>query len=352
MSLSILCKRVIPHCFKACGRNDISYKCLSSLVYRYKLNENLFKTVSPSISCRQWRTIFSSKMWKSDAKSYKHSSNEPTQDMENDEEFKNILKDFASDFNLNIESEGAILEEIKKSLNQPEVDGVPSSSEKDTRSSDSSPIASAAGEKYKNFSESDSVVIPSHEDLESGTYTEEEITFHVDQKWDRDNPEVHYKRGMTGVFDIEELVLLLRKENLSNIAVISIPKEVRYADFLVLVTAMSPRHSTAVAEYVIKTRSTHSKYKAELLENESKEKKLDNVNQVIRYECGCNIVLHILLEETRTFYDIESLWLFDQAFDTGGTLKSDPVYDALEEQMAFFNSLQNSNATEAVKKIS
>ncbi|GBM72902.1 Mitochondrial assembly of ribosomal large subunit protein 1 [Araneus ventricosus] len=285
-------------------------------------------------------------MTKSDAKSYKHSSNEPTPDIENDEEFKNILKDFASDFSLNIESEGAILEEIKKSLNQPEVEGVPSSNEKDASSSDSSPESCAAGEKYKNFSESDSVVIPSQEDLKAGTFTEEEITFHVDQKWDRDNSQVQYKRGITGVFDIEELVSLLRKENLANIAVISIPKEVRYADFLVLVTAMSPRHSKAVAEYVIKTykKKKHAKDPFIIVEGE----------KIANWKCldMGNIALHILLEETRTFYDIESLWLFDQAFDTGGTLKSDPVYDTLEEQMAFFNSLQNSTSTEAVKKIS
>lgn len=62
--------------------------------------------------------------------------------------------------------------------------------------------------------------------------------------------------GITGVFDIEELVWLLRKENLADIAVISIPKQLRYADFLVLVTAMSPRHSVAVTEYVIKTVSS------------------------------------------------------------------------------------------------
>ncbi|KAF8795337.1 Mitochondrial assembly of ribosomal large like protein [Argiope bruennichi] len=347
MSLSILCKRAIPQYLKTCGRSDISQRYVGSFVQHYKLKNNLFKAISPSISSRQWRrTIFTSNLKKSDAKSYKHSSNEPTADIENDEEFRNILKDFASDFNLNIESEGAILEEIKKSLNQPEVEGIPSSNEKDRNSPNNSPESCAAGEKYKKFSESDSVVIPSQEDLESGTFTAEEITFHIDQKWNRDTSQMQIKRGISGVFEIEELVSLLRKENLSDIAVISIPKELRYADFLVLVTSMSPRHSEAVAEYVIKTykKKKHSKDPFIVVEGE----------KTANWKCldMGNIVLHIFLEETRAFYDIESLWLFDQDFDTGGTLKSDPVYDTLEEQMAFFNSLQNSTSTKAVKEIS
>lgn len=59
-----------------------------------------------------------------------------------------------------------------------------------------------------------------------------------------------------------------------------------------------------------------------------------------------NIVLHIFLEETRLYYDIESLWLFDSEYDSGGTQKPDPLFDSIEEQMAFFSSLQDSSPKE------
>jgi ribosomal silencing factor RsfS len=42
---------------------------------------------------------------------------------------------------------------------------------------------------------------------------------------------------LTGVFDLEELVDLLRAENAEDTAVIAVPKEMNYADHLVIVTA-------------------------------------------------------------------------------------------------------------------
>ena len=56
--------------------------------------------------------------------------------------------------------------------------------------------------------------------------------------------------GQTGVFDVNELVTVLREENGRDICVISVPKEMNYVDHLVLVTGRSTRHITALAEYV------------------------------------------------------------------------------------------------------
>lgn len=49
-------------------------------------------------------------------------------------------------------------------------------------------------------------------------------------------------RGQRGVFDIEELVILLKEENMSDIATIKVPKEMKYCEYMVLCTATSPRH--------------------------------------------------------------------------------------------------------------
>ncbi|GFQ87210.1 hypothetical protein TNCT_196001, partial [Trichonephila clavata] len=265
---------------------------------------------------------------------------------EEDPDFQNILKDFVKDFDVTGENE-QILEEFKKSLHEPKA-GVPSPD----GTSSNTVIA-----KYKEFSESDSTVIPSHEDLQSGAYKNDDIIYHIDQNWYRDVSQMQYKRqwtlvqgncvgpgtrlgGVSGVYDIHELVELLRRENLVNISVISIPKELHYTDFLVLGTAKSPRHSKAVVENVLKVYKMKKDKKDPFIvidgEKTANWKALDMGN----------IVLHVFLEETRAFYDIESLWLFDTDFDKGGTLKPDPILNSLEEQMAFFDSLQQQASVE------
>lgn len=319
--------------FSGINESFLQQRCLSN-VSKHKLKDNEFITVSSAILQSQRRNIFSSKLMRSDANSHKQSTNEPNIKLEDDRDFQNILKDFAKDFDVNSESE-QILDEIKKSLHEPEV-GETSPNENSSLSSTSNIVI----EKYKEFSESDSTIIPSHEDIQSGAYKNDDITYHIDQNWYRDTSQMQYKRGVSGVFDIDELVELLRKENLANLSVISIPKELNYTDFLVLVTAKSPRHSKAVVEYVLKVYKMKKNKKDPFIivdgEKTANWKALD---------LG-NIVLHVFLEETRAFYDIESLWLFDMDFDKGGTLKSDPIFNALEEQMAFFDSLQQQASIE------
>lgn len=57
---------------------------------------------------------------------------------------------------------------------------------------------------------------------------------------------------MTGVFDIENLVELLRRENCKDVFVTTVPKEINYVDYMCIVTARSRRHVSALAEFVKK----------------------------------------------------------------------------------------------------
>ena len=50
------------------------------------------------------------------------------------------------------------------------------------------------------------------------------------------------KRGERGVFDIEELVEVLKDEKILDVAVITIPASRQYADFMVVGTARNTRH--------------------------------------------------------------------------------------------------------------
>lgn len=54
------------------------------------------------------------------------------------------------------------------------------------------------------------------------------------------------------MFDIEEIVDILRREKLGNIFVASLPPEAKYVDYIVVVTGKSKRHMSAVAEFVRK----------------------------------------------------------------------------------------------------
>ncbi|KAG8179102.1 hypothetical protein JTE90_005458 [Oedothorax gibbosus] len=285
-------------------------------------------------------TVFSSNLQKSDVNSTEDSGEVPSIDIANDEEFQNILKDFSLDFNVIGENE-KVLDDIKKSLDEYD-DTEKLSPETSTSTSAKFGTHSAIDDKYKKFSDADSVIIPSYEELKTNKYSGEECTYHIDQdtEYDVDVSQIPAKRGITGVFDIDEMVEVLRKEKLMDIAVISVPKELHYTDFLVLATARSPRHSDAVAEHLIKLHKMKKHRKDPFVQFEGEKK-----SNWKALDMG-NIVLHIFLEETRTYYDIESLWLFDSEFDSGGTLKPDPLFDAIEEQMAYFSSLQDPTSKE------
>ena len=56
--------------------------------------------------------------------------------------------------------------------------------------------------------------------------------------------------GETGVFDVEEVVDLLRDENGKDICVIAVPPELKYVSYLVIVTGRSTRHIRAMAAYI------------------------------------------------------------------------------------------------------
>lgn len=114
--------------------------------------------------------------------------------------------------------------------------------------------------------------------------------------------ESEMKRGVTGVFDIENIVDVLRSEKMNDICVISIPAEYQYCDYLVLATARSPKHLTAVIAYVRKLykliKNPSDPHLKATIDDESNWRIIDMKR----------IVLHLFLPDVREIYDIESLW--------------------------------------------
>jgi ribosomal silencing factor RsfS len=58
--------------------------------------------------------------------------------------------------------------------------------------------------------------------------------------------------GLKGVFDVEQIVDLLHSEGAIDTFVCEIPKELCYADHIVIVTGRSVRHRLALAQLVRK----------------------------------------------------------------------------------------------------
>ncbi|KAK9754700.1 hypothetical protein QE152_g1038 [Popillia japonica] len=110
--------------------------------------------------------------------------------------------------------------------------------------------------KYKVFKDSDAVEI-------SDAY--EELYKHPELI--KEEPQVHdpfeglnLERGVNGVYEIEDLVEALEKENSQDIFVAGVPVDLEYVDFICIVTGKSHRHMQAIAEFVRKVykRKCHS----------------------------------------------------------------------------------------------
>lgn len=58
--------------------------------------------------------------------------------------------------------------------------------------------------------------------------------------------------GANGVFEIEDLVELLQRENCKDIFVAAVPKDIRYVDYICTVSGRNKRHILGIAEFVRK----------------------------------------------------------------------------------------------------
>lgn len=56
--------------------------------------------------------------------------------------------------------------------------------------------------------------------------------------------------GVNGVFEIEDLVAVLKRENASKIFVAQVPSKYQYVDYICVANANSQRHLKAIAQFV------------------------------------------------------------------------------------------------------
>ncbi|KAK9879706.1 hypothetical protein WA026_006766 [Henosepilachna vigintioctopunctata] len=184
--------------------------------------------------------------------------------------------------------------------------------------------------KYQIFREDESeVILDSYEESRSTHYgydlpeTEETSVYEG----------LNLNRGLTGVFDIEDLVDVLKRENGQDILVVEIPKEISYADYICLVSCKSQRHMQAIAQLVRRVYKMKRK-KGDVVP------KLEGANSSdwLALDLG-NIALHIFSTKAREYYDLDSLWSVGSKFDLECN-KEDPLVQMLEENTYYLKDLK------------
>lgn len=122
---------------------------------------------------------------------------------------------------------------------------------------------------------------------------------------------LNLERGITGVYDIEDLVEVLNNQRAKDLCVISIPPEFRYVDFIVVVTGRSVKHMLAMATFV--RRVFKKKYDPDRGDRPPKIEGEESKDW-IAMDLG-NIALHIFSSGAREKYDLESLWCLGRELD-------------------------------------
>ncbi|XP_040900396.1 mitochondrial assembly of ribosomal large subunit protein 1 [Toxotes jaculatrix] len=128
-------------------------------------------------------------------------------------------------------------------------------------------------------------------------------------------------------FSLDVLVSLLRQENAVDICVIEVPDQIKYAEYFIVVSGVSPRHLRAMALYAIKVYKFLKKDGDPNVKIEGKD-----AEDWMCIDFG-NMVVHFMMPETRDIYELEKLWTlrkYDEQLRSmpAEILPEDFVYDA------------------------
>ncbi|XP_017103976.2 uncharacterized protein RsfS312 [Drosophila bipectinata] len=176
--------------------------------------------------------------------------------------------------------------------------------------------------KYKIFRDENS---PEIFDVEEARQLEQQLTEEPEIEEDKYYG-LNIKRGVHGVFDVEDLVELLRKENVDDIFVCSVPEDLKYVDHMVICSGRSYRHMLSTAEFVRRMFKI-KRVKGDILPRIEGGKSRD----WMAMDLG-NIALHIFSPQAREEYDLESLWAIGSQFDRESQKPHNPYGDIFMAQ--------------------
>lgn len=157
---------------------------------------------------------------------------------------------------------------------------------------------------------------------------------------DEDSFILLFAGGKYGVFDIEDLVDVLKRDNAIDIMVCEVPKNLKYVDYICVITARSPRHMKAIAEFVRKM------YKLKRTKND-RIPRLEGKgsDDWVALDMG-NIALHIFSFEARMKYDIEQLWSVGTEFDAETNKPDNSTVQMYRRHADFLSDLKPAKESE------
>ena len=188
-----------------------------------------------------------------------------------------------------------------------------------------------------------------------GIFSEDPIV-----KWEDELP-ISKKRGVHGVFDVDELVHLLRFYKAYDIVAIKIPKEYRYCDYfgkneftlfitlkiVVIGSVLSVRHMKALMGYIKKAYKI-KKSKRDPFLGPDKVKHMRDISNdqweaidMGKWQDFClnfakflsdNIVVHLMSYTVRREYDIEQLWTVGAEYDEKTNSKTEEKWENLMKE--------------------
>ncbi|XP_024123386.1 mitochondrial assembly of ribosomal large subunit protein 1 [Oryzias melastigma] len=130
--------------------------------------------------------------------------------------------------------------------------------------------------------------------------TSQELVVEMDHKDDQNSSPGH---GYSERFNLDVLVSLLRQENAVDMCVIKVPEHIKYTEYFIVVSGISPRHLRAMALYAIKVYKFLRKDGDPNVKIEGKD-----AEDWMCIDFG-NMVVHFMLPETREIYELEKLWI-------------------------------------------
>ncbi|CAF1144100.1 unnamed protein product [Rotaria sordida] len=119
----------------------------------------------------------------------------------------------------------------------------------------------------------------------------------------------HHINQKKGVFDLDDIVQILRDEHMKDICVIEISPEQQYARYLILATAFSARHLKSTSDYINKLYKAKKKPSDPYLSNECRDG-----TRWHAMDMG-HLVLHLMDAEMREQNDLETLWCVGPKYD-------------------------------------
>lgn len=193
-------------------------------------------------------------------------------------------------------------------------------------------VSGAFAAKYRIFRDEESPIIL---DVEEERLISGQVSEDLEAEEDYDEfYGLNLSRGVTGVFEVEDLVNVLRRENMLDIFVVSVPPEFKYVNYMVIVTGKSQRHMYATAEFVRRVFKKKRHSNDSIPEIEGKDSK-----DWIAMDLG-NIALHIFSKKARVMYDLESLWSVGPEYDRLINKKDDAVVEFLMEHSLFLGDIK------------